>query len=301
MGHRDPDGDSAGSLLALADAIEGKTLYCYSEGKLPARYRFMDPEGRLSDVVDETFRPDLAIALECPSRHRLGDGLKMLQPETRLINIDHHKDNELYGDVNWLDTGAAALGEMIYEMVTAWEVKITPRMATCLYTAILTDTGRFHYQGTSAKTLEISSALLKRGANPREITERIYFGLPFSYLRLMQAALNGMERAAGGKILVLTLLPDDFEAAGAQPQEAEGIIDLTLVPEETRIGILFRQPQDGLVKVSFRSQDSVDVGTLAAEFDGGGHANASGCVVRGTLEEVKARVLKRAEQMVGDG
>jgi phosphoesterase RecJ-like protein len=299
MGHRDPDGDSAGSLLAMAQAIKGKQVYCYSQGRLSERYRFLDPEGRLKHDIDTEFRPDLAIAFECPVRARLGDGLKMLAPTTRLVNIDHHPDNDKYGDVNWVDTHVAALGEMIYALFVEWGQKITRHMAACLYAAILTDTGRFHFSGTSARTLDICSELVKLGADPKAITESVYFGLPFSYLRLMQAALNRMERSADGRIVAFTLLPEDFTRAGADPSETEGIIELTLVPSETRIGVLFRQPAPGSVKISFRSQDSIDVGKLAAEFHGGGHKHASGCVISGQLDEVKTKVLKRAAELLG--
>lgn len=299
LGHRDPDGDSAGSLLAMAHAIKGKDLFCYSQGRLSERYRILDPDGLLQSEIDSQFDPDLAIAFECPVQERLGDGLKMISSETRVVNIDHHPDNEKYGDVHWIDTGAAALGEMIYELFVDWKQTITPPMATCLYTAILTDTGRFRFKGTSARTLDICAELVKHGADPTAITESVYYGLPFSYLHLMQAALNRMERSADGQVVAFTLLPEDFLHAGADPAETEGIVDFTLVPAEARIGVLFRQAVPGTVKISFRSQDSIDVGKLAAEFNGGGHRNASGCTVSGPIEEVKAKVLKRTAEVLG--
>jgi phosphoesterase RecJ-like protein len=301
FGHRDPDGDSAGSLLALAAVLTDKELYCYSEGRLPHRYGFLDPDKCLRDTVDLDFAPDLAVALECPNRSRLGAGLSMLRDDTRLLNIDHHRDNENYGHVNWIDGHAAALGEMIYDLLVAWGKEITPQIATCLYTAILTDTGRFQYRGTSARTLEICSELIKQGANPSAITQQVYFGLPFSYLRLVHSALDGMQSSPCGRVLAFSLRPEDFERAEAEPQDAEGIVDLTLVSDQIHIGLLCRAAAPGRVKVSFRSQDSIDVAALAAEWGGGGHKNASGCVIDGTISEVKARVLARATELVENG
>jgi phosphoesterase RecJ-like protein len=301
FGHRDPDGDSAGSLLALAAVLTDKEVYCYSEGRLPHRYGFLDPQGHLRDEVNAAFAPDLAVALECPARSRLGAGLSMVRGDTRVLNIDHHRDNENYGDLNWIDVSAAALGEMIYDLLVAWGKEITPRIATLLYTAILTDTGRFHYRGTSARTLEICSQLVKQGADPSAITEQVYFGLPFSYLLLVHSALDGMQSSPCGRVLAFALRPEDFARAKAAPQDAEGIVDLTLVSEKIRIGLLFRDATPGQVKVSFRSQDSIDVAALAAEWGGGGHTNASGCVIAGSISEVQALVMARATRLVENG
>jgi phosphoesterase RecJ-like protein len=298
LGHIDPDGDSAGSILALAAALADRPVYCFSDGRLPGRYRFMDPEGTLRNEIDPGFRADLAVAIESPERDRLGRGIDMLDG-ARLINIDHHRDNEKYGDLNWVDPEAAALGEMVYDLLLRWGRPITPRVATCLYTAILTDTGRFRYQGTSARTLAIASELVGLGADPAEITRQIYYGLPFSYLQLMRSALDGMEQSADGRVLAFTLLPEHFEKAGAQPQDAEGIIDLTLVSDQVRIGLLFKQPAANQVKISFRSQDGVDVGKLAAQWGGGGHRNASGATVTGTVADVKREVMSRAAEWLG--
>lgn len=295
LGHTDPDGDSAGSLLALAAALSDTPVYCFSEGTLPGRYGFLNSEGKLKNDIDPAFGADLAVTIESPGKDRLGRGVRMAEG-VRLVNIDHHRDNSRYGDINWVDPGAAALGEMMYELLVAWGKPVTPYMATCLYTAILTDTGRFRYKGTSALTLATASDLVKLGADPTEITRQIYYGLPFSYLELLRSALDSMERTAGGHLLAFTLRPEDFERAGASLQDAEGIIDFTLVSDQVRIGMLFRQPAPDSVKISFRSQDGIDVGSLAALYGGGGHKNASGCTVKGSLSEVKTEVLKRAAQ-----
>ena len=147
--------------------------------------------------------------------------------------MDHHPDNDQYGHVNWVDTSAAALGEMMYEFLRAWSRPITSDMATQLYTAILTDTGRFQYPATTARTLGICSELIGLGANANRITRQIYYALPISHLRLMRAALDDMESRADGRILALTLEPEDFETAGASLGDAEGIIDLTQISIET--------------------------------------------------------------------
>jgi len=301
MGHRDPDGDSAGSILALAATLGDRQIYCYSHGALPYRYQFLDPDGRLTDRIDTTFEPDVAVAIESPGRDRLGDGLRMLIPATTLINIDHHHDNEAYGDINWLDPDAAACGEMIFELLQGAGGSVDTYSATCLYTAILTDTGRFQYRGTTARTLSICSELVRRGANPADITRQVYFGMPMSYLRLMRAALDGMESVADDRVLALTLLPEDFERAGASPQDAEGIIDLTLLSDHVQIGLLFRQSEIGRIKVSFRSQDSIDVARLAAHWGGGGHRNASGCLIDGDFAQVKTSVLSKAAALLENG
>ncbi len=293
LGHTDPDGDSAGCILALAEALRPRPVYCFSEGLLPGRYKFLDRAGLLKSEPDSNFRADLAVTIESPGTDRLGRGVTMLEG-VRLINIDHHRDNARYGHINWVDTSAAALGEMVYDLLQGWGRPVTPSMAMCLYTAILTDTGRFRYKGTTSRTLSIASELVKLGAEPSEITRQIYFGLPFAYLQLLRSALDGMEQGAGGRLLAFTLLPEHFERAGASPQDSEGIIDFTLVSDQVRIGMLFKQPSPDSVKVSLRSQDGVDVGSLAAHYGGGGHKNAAGCTLKGKLADVKPEIMKRA-------
>lgn len=299
-GHRDPDGDSAGSLLALAGALGDKQVYCYSQGRLPDHYAFLDPSNILQNGISD-FVPDLLVAHECPSQDRLGEAMKMVGADTKIVNIDHHPDNEKYGHVNWIDSDAAALGEMIFLLLKSWGRPITPLMASQLYTAILTDTGRFQYPGTTSRTLSICSELVERGADPTRITRQIYFGLPMSHLRLMHAALHDMEPAADGRILAFTLRPEDFEAAGAKPGDAEGIIDLTQISNQVRIGLLFRESTDGRIKVSLRSRDSVNVGALAGTLGGGGHKNASGCTLSGTIQEVKDKVVAAATRLLENG
>lgn len=301
VGHRDPDGDSAGSLLALAGALGDKQIYCYSHGRLPEHYMFLDPSKILHNSIRTDFMPDLLIAHECPSLDRMGDAMQMVGADTKIVNIDHHPDNAKYGHVNWIDTDAAALGEMMYALLKSWDRPITPQMSSQLYTAILTDTGRFQYPGTTARTLSICSELVERGADPALITRQIYFGLPMSHLRLMHAALHDMEPAADGRILAFTLKPEDFEAAGAAPGDAEGIIDLTQISNQVRIGLLFRESTDGKIKVSLRSRDSVNVGALAGSLGGGGHKNASGCTLSGTFQEVKDKVMAAATRLLENG
>lgn len=300
-GHRDPDGDSAGSLLALAGALGDKKVYCYSQGRLPAHYAFLDPDHILKDHVSADFKVDLLVAHESPGRDRLGEAVKMIGEDTRIVNIDHHPDNAQYGHVNWVDADAAALGEMMYELLKSWDRPITARMASQLYTAILTDTGRFQYPGTTARTLSICGELIELGADPALITREIYFGLPMAHLRLMHAALHDMESRADGQILAFTLLPEDFEVAGAAPGDAEGIIDLTQISNQVRIGLLFRKTTDGRIKVSLRSRDSVNVGALAGSLGGGGHKNASGCTLSGTFREVKEKVMAAAVHLLENG
>lgn len=303
--HQDPDGDSVGSQMALIAYLQKKKkrVAALNQGKMPNKYRFLDPKGIIQEASEPlpNFVPDAAFVVECPSLKRIGCVQKLLRPETVIVNIDHHPRNEKFGKVNWLDAKASAVGEMIYDFLVAARFKITPLVAEALYTAILTDTGRFRYSSTHPRTLEICARLMKLGANPQKITEEVYYRISPSDLRLVARVLEGMELHMDNQICFLSIDNRILAETGARFEDTEGIVDYSLFLREVQVGALFKELTPGKTKVSLRSQNGIDISPIAKSFGGGGHPNASGCALALPMAEAKRTVLEKVSELLQNG
>jgi phosphoesterase RecJ-like protein len=303
--HRDPDGDSLGSQLALDGFLQsfGKPIRIVNQGPFSLRYAFLDPEGRIEEFNSGAqeknfdFRPDLVFVLECSCLDRLGEVKRIIPAESTLVNIDHHPDNGRFGTLNYVDSQASALGEVIYSLLVDYGFPITPMMANQIYAAILTDTGRFKYSSTSARCLNICAELVKLGADPKMLTNKIYFDHSLSFLKLLGSTLNRLEVRNGGKTCLVSIDRSLMSDYGVKPEEIEGIAGYSLFLSGVEIGVLFTEIEEGKTKVSLRSQDHFDVSKLAKVFGGGGHKNAAGCTVNRDLEKAKTLVLDQISKL----
>lgn len=293
--HRDPDGDSIGSQLALDGFLQnfGKPTRIINQGCLPHRYAFLDPRKKIekfnqsAEGRDLDFKPDLVFVLECPSLDRLGEVKNIVPVKSKLVNIDHHPDNERFGTINYVDLKASAVGEMIYSLLKTYDFPINSMMANQIYAAILTDTGRFRYSNTSAKCLSICAELIKLGADPKTLTNTIYFNHSLSFLKLLGTILENLEVRDTGKICSMTIDRRLLSELGVNHQEIEGIVGYSLFLSGVEIGLLFTETKEGKTKVNLRSQNDFDVSRLAKMFGGGGHKNAAGCTLNYELEKTK--------------
>jgi phosphoesterase RecJ-like protein len=286
--HTRPDGDAIGSTLALAQILRkmGKSADVVLGDSVPVIYRPLPYADTIihSSCVNGNF--DAAVILECDSvlRTRL-QGLE----QHFLINIDHHETSKPFADVNWIDSSACAVAEMVFRLATAAEVKITPEIATCLYTAVLTDTGSFCFSPTNARTFELAKALVEHGADPARIAQSVYFSTPTSKMRLLGAALSNLHRE--GAVTWMTVTRQDMERCGALEEDCEGLVNYALSIAGVEVAIFFRETADERVRVSIRSKGAVDVAAIAQKFGGGGHECASGFSVTGPLAAAEKRVL----------
>jgi len=291
--HVSPDGDALGSLLGLALGLERAGLRTYRACADPAPliYRFLPGADRIGSDLPAQL-PALAIAVDSDGPERVGALAGGLERVRTVIDIDHHATEKAFGDVRWVDPRAAATGEMVHRLLRALEVPPTPDIATCLYTAILTDTGRFCYANTTPRALRVAAELVRAGANPPHIYREVYESKSFSASSLLGLALSRMRQAADGRVVFSLLSQEDFVRAGSTPDETEGIIDHLRAVREAQAAALFVELPDGSVRVSMRSQDATDVSEVALRFGGGGHPNASGCTVPGPSEQAQQRVLQ---------
>ncbi len=300
-GHIGPDGDSLGSQLGLYRFLHKQGIDCrvINQGMIPEKYLFMPDIEVVIDIDDfkeHQLSFSCAVTMECSNLDRIGKVADLVKANCKVVNIDHHKDNSSFGDINLLDFEASAAGEMVYDLIVSSGDAISAEIATNLYVAILTDTGRFHYSSTTAKCLRIASELVEAGANPELITENIYYTKKPEQLRLAGLLLSGMEYMLDNRLCLMTLTPEIFSATGTNSSDTEGMINYTMQAGVVEVGVLFSEISDKMTKVSFRSRQKIDVGALANRFGGGGHHSASGCVIESGLEEARKLILDQVRQ-----
>jgi phosphoesterase RecJ-like protein len=290
--HIRPDGDALGSLLGLSLALgkRGRKVAALVADPVPANYRFLPGADRVRRKRP-AWRADVGIVVDCDGIDRLGPLAPAFAALPRLIDIDHHQTDQLFGEVQIVDPRAAATAEIVYRLLRRMAFPFDAEVATCLYAAILTDTGRFCFGNTTASALRVAGDLVRAGADPTEVARRIYEERSAAATHLLGLALSRLSSELGAQVVSSTLTRDDFAATGAAPGDTEGIIDHLRAIGGPRVALLFVQPNREGVRVSLRSDGSVDVSEIALRFGGGGHMMAAGCTVPGSAGEVRRRVL----------
>jgi bifunctional oligoribonuclease and PAP phosphatase NrnA len=299
--HARPDGDAIGSALGMMHLLEGlgKQVEVAFSDPIPVIYRKLPGVERIARALPAT-APDAAILLECDCLERTGfraaDFARMGQTFT--INIDHHLSGREFAGFNWIDTEACAVGSMVYDLAVASGVSITPAIASCLYTAVLTDTGSFTYAGTVASTFALAQHLVERGANANRIAQAVYFSNPASKIHLLGAALRNLHVDAPLAWTWITL--GDMARAGATVEDSEGIVNYLIGIAGVEAAVFLRELPGGVeFRTSLRSKERVDVARVAESFGGGGHHSASGCTLAGPLENARDSILAHLKALIG--
>jgi bifunctional oligoribonuclease and PAP phosphatase NrnA len=295
--HARPDGDSIGSQLAMAYALEalGKEVTVVNaDAAPPPLMAFPGVPGILiASAVEGEF--DAAIIMECGDLSRTGvKGLERFF----VINIDHHPGNTGYGQINWFDASAAACGEMVFDLVRALGEPLSVEVATHIYLAILTDTGSFHYSSISPRTFEICRQALAAGVDPVLVARNVYDSNNMGRLKLFGAVLSAMQIDPSGHIAIVYLDHDMARAAGGTYEDTEGLINLPLTVKEIQAVVFFKQDEGDQYRVSMRSKGAIDIGAVAKQFGGGGHKNAAGCTVNGPIDALQKLFVERIDQAV---
>ena len=281
--HENPDGDALGSLLGAQLALEqlGKDVVTVLSGRtpLPHEYSFMDLRD-LRRTVPSDAAERVVLALDCANRRRIGPETDWLDEVPLVIDIDHHHDNSRFGDLNLVVGEASSTGEILSDLFRELGVRLTPEIAEALYIALVTDTGRFQYANTTPKSLRLAAELIEAGADVHRVFQGVYENVAFAKLKLLARALDRARVLEGGRLVVSTLLREDFEAAGAEEPFSEGIIDHLRAVEGADLVALIREPPtaDGPTRrVSLRTTaEDLDVSAIARESEGGGHRQAAG-------------------------
>jgi phosphoesterase RecJ-like protein len=289
--HLRPDGDAIGSALGLMHLLEAmgkRATVCFVD-PIPANFQFLDGRDRIASTFASV---DAAIFLECDSIERSSidrDQFEAALPALT-INIDHHRSGREFANFNWIDPEEAAVGCMIYDLAVAAGVPISRSMAVCLYAAILTDTGSFNYPSTSASTFAMAEHLVQSGASPNRIAADVYFSNPPSKVRLLGIALSNIQIEGAVSWSHVTL--EEMDRVGASVEDCEGVANHLIGIAGVEAAAFLRElPEQNQFRLSLRSRRALDVSVIAEKFGGGGHRNASGCSMEGTLAEVTRRIV----------
>jgi phosphoesterase RecJ-like protein len=300
--HARPDGDSIGSQLAMAFALDalGKRVRIVNADPAPDHYREFPGLDRIeiASSVPAGADADTLIVMECSDLSRTG----VAGFEGRyIINIDHHVGNRMYGALNWFDETAAACGEMVFELIRALDVPLSYEIATHIYLAILTDTGSFHHSHISPRTFDICRQTVEAGVNPAAMARRVFDSNSFGKLKLIGALLNSMELADDGRLAVLYMDDAMLAACGCTHNDTEGVINLPLTAREIQAVVFFKVAASGEIRVSMRSKYDVDVRLVATQYGGGGHKNAAGFTVSGPLADARPKIIEALTHAIAEG
>ncbi|MEI7904493.1 MAG: bifunctional oligoribonuclease/PAP phosphatase NrnA [Candidatus Firestonebacteria bacterium] len=294
--HVHPDGDGVGAELALAMGLRQlkKNVTIVNNDPFPQNYSFLLVGGLLKEKVPKHGNFEVGVSLECSDPDRLGRLKDVFETLGTIVNIDHHPSNEYFGDYNYVQTEACAVGEQIYDILKRLRIKIDKRIAECIYTSILTDTGSFSYSNTTVRTHEIIVELLGYGVNPTEVYQNVYEASSVGKVILLGKILGTLELSLDKKIAWVSLTRKMFADTETDYEDAEGMINYARSIKSVEAAISFTELKNGKIKVSFRSKsDKVDVNLIAAFFGGGGHTRASGCVVDDNMKNTQEKVIRR--------
>ncbi|MBQ8513913.1 MAG: bifunctional oligoribonuclease/PAP phosphatase NrnA [Ruminococcus sp.] len=288
--HRSPDGDCIGSGYALLYALRqmGKKARVVCHDPIPERYHFMLPEVQTLEL----FHPELIVAVDVADEKLLGDGL--LEQYTGKIDlcIDHHISNTEYAEALCLDGQAAAAAQVLYAVLKEMPVTITKEIAACLYTGLATDTGCFMYDNVSPRTLRIAAEIMEQHPDIpyAQINRNMFIVKSMGRIRLDQLLAGQLESALDGQCMLICVTRSLMEEYGLDESELEGIAGFPLQVEGVQVGIVMKEREKGVFKVSMRSADWVNVSAICQTLGGGGHIKAAGCTINGSAEEAK-RIL----------
>ncbi len=295
--HVDPEGDAIGSSLAFYHALKnlGKNVCVYNESPLPKILKFLPGTENIVSEIYSADEYDCIFVIDCGELDRIGK-LKNKLEKLRIVNIDHHSTNPNFGHINMVDKNAAAAGEVVYRIFEELGIEITYEMAVNLYTAILVDTGSFRYSSTSSKSFEICGKLIELGVQPWEVSKNIYESFPYERMKLLGMVLNTLELVMNNRVALMHVHKEMFKNAEASEDLTEGFVNFGRAIDGVEISILFKEVDQNTYKLSLRSKGLFDVSKIAIKLGGGGHRNAAGCTVRGSLSDVKEKVVNTIKE-----
>jgi len=303
VGHLSPDGDCIGAAIGFAELAEklGVSAVIFNHDPLPAGLAELPGAEKIrsGDTLPEDFPEafDLVVCMECPSLDRSGfENLHRLP----ILNIDHHRANTRYGEINFLDEDAPAVGEMVWRLWNLAPVQPSSDAATALLAAISTDTGDFRYSNATGDAFRAAAEMVEWGADPTLIAELVHQRRSEGAVRLMGEALRSLRLESGGRLASIEVDPGAFERSNAHPEDTDEIVNLPRSIAGVEIVAFLKELQEGSVRVSLRSKGKLDIRSVAVEFGGGGHTNAAGCTIMGNLEQAREQLIPRLKALLGD-
>lgn len=293
--HYRPDGDAIGSQLALLLLLRdlGKTVEAWNDDDVPAKFKFLPGADHITKPPPQPKSFDAVISIDASTWQRVGTAAEKIAARKHFINIDHHVSNEKFADINWIVPAAPASGQIAYDLIRRGGFRLTPAIATCLFTAISTDTGSFMFANTTAESLRVAAELVATGINVGEISRHVYESYPYARLRMLQLALADLKLTDRKHTAYFWVTKSMFTETGAKREDTEGLIDYARSIDGVLVAVLFEElDEPGKIRISLRSKHpKLDVNSIARHFGGGGHKEAAGARITGTPAEVEPKVL----------
>lgn len=306
VSHVSPEGDAVGSLLGVYHILKnmGKDVVPFLQDMVPRDVEFLPGAKDIKHTLENEEPFDVTFAVDCGEKHRFGDKFMDFGEHGLVLNIDHHITNTNFGDVNVVFGNASSTGEVLYDIFTYCDFSIDEDIATCLYTAIITDTGNFNYESASAKAHMNAGELVSLGAKPQIISQNLYERFPEAKFHLMSRVLSTLTLIEGNpfnkRVAMLNMTLKMLEETGADKSLSDGFVNYARSIEGVEASFLMSEANGNLYKISFRSKGKINVAQIAQSLGGGGHRNASGATVEGSFTQVKEKILKAIEEGLKD-
>ncbi|MFC5648978.1 bifunctional oligoribonuclease/PAP phosphatase NrnA [Paenibacillus solisilvae] len=289
VSHVQPDGDAISSTVVVCWLLRhfGKQVNMINESPVPIKLTFMEDTASIHNysLQPPTETYDRIIAVDCADFRRIGLVSGSFAEGAVLLNIDHHPTNDGFGAVNVIRTDAAATVEILYDLMEYAGIVLDKEAATAIYTGLLTDTGGFRYSNTTPRVMNVASSMLVKGVPGHWIANHLLERMTKPQLLLLQRGLNGLTFSEDNRIAWLYISVADMAETGAIGDDLEGLVNYALNVEGVEVGILFKETENGQVKVSMRSSGKADVSAIAQLFGGGGHVRAAGCRLEGVIAD----------------
>ncbi len=288
--HIRPDGDSLGSSLGLYWLLRAldKDVEVIMRDPVPPAYEQLPGAENVRQTLEIDRSYHAIFVIECSDVTR--PGLKDLENQF-VVNIDHHSTTALFGNINWIDSTASAVGEMIYNLSKATGVRVTKEIAECVYTALLTDTGSFHYSNTTERTFKVASELVRSGVRPAKTAEAVFASYPWGRIRLLGEVLGTARRDPSGRVACMRQTLEMQQRTQASDEATDGFVNYPLTVGEVEAVALLRECEPGIYRTSLRSKGEVNVARVAGLYGGGGHRNAAGCTLKGDWDELEKQIM----------
>ena len=296
--HTSADGDSIGSALALLIGLRklNKEVYIISKEIIPQTFLFLPCSDEINGEISEPLKDtECVIVLDCGDFKRINANLCMQNRKYELINMDHHVSNNLYGDLNFIDTKSSAVAEIVYELLRLLHVELDKEISECLYTSLLTDTGSFRHSSTTAVTHGIAGELINTGIEFSNIHRKIFENNEFEKIKFYGEVINNMTEELYGKVCIMHISKNVLEKYKVVSSDTSDVITFGDSINTVEVTILIKEVENG-VKVSLRSKSLVDVSKIAEGFNGGGHIRAAGFYAEANFDEIKVKLMEILEK-----
>ncbi|HUZ70667.1 MAG TPA: DHH family phosphoesterase [Candidatus Saccharimonadales bacterium] len=298
LAHKDADADSLGSGLgfALAMRASGRKVRVVVPEPLPRLLEHLPG----FDTVETGGAPlgDTVFTFDCATLTRFGERRDEVEQATTVVNIDHHLSNTAFGSINLVDASASATGQVVYTLLTMLGAPISEDVATNLYAALFTDTGGFRHENTTEAALRLGASLVAAGADPGWVALKSFKSRSLAQVRLEGLSISGMHSEMDGRLLWAEVTGPMLDQAGADMQDAEGIIDALQSIATMEIAVLIKEASPDRIKISVRSREPFDATDVCTPFGGGGHRRAAGAEIGGSLPDARRKVLEVARRLI---